>query len=280
MATTGGRGACSDASRNASAIASAAGCINVQWKGADTGNSSARLAPFDFGERHGALDRGCGSGDHDLSAAVVVGGLANRSGQIKLACRLERDCGDFGEIEPEDRGHRALADRNRLLHGLSADAQQPRGVFDGQRTRGAEGGIFAQRMARDEGGVAGDDEAGLALERPQSRQARRHQRRLGVGGQRQLRLRPLEHELRELLAERCVYARKHVPRGRKRLGEPLAHADRLRALSWKYEGRLHPESFLFHSSRGARAETRAGSGCQGRAGGVSTGAKVRAAARM
>ena len=71
---------------------------------------------------------------------------------------------DFGEIEAEDRRHRALADRNGLLHRLAADAQQPRRVLDRQRAGGAERGIFAERMAGDEGGVAGDDRA-----RPRSR---------------------------------------------------------------------------------------------------------------
>ena len=43
--TTGTRGASTETPAKASAITAAAGCINAQWNGADTGSSKARLAP-------------------------------------------------------------------------------------------------------------------------------------------------------------------------------------------------------------------------------------------
>ena len=109
-----------------------------------------------------------------------------------------------------------------------------------KRARGAERGIFAERVAGDERRVAGDVEPGHAFERAQRRQARRHQRRLGVGGQRQLRLRAFEDQAAELLAERRVDALEHFARSGKGFGERLAHADRLRALAGKYQGGFHP----------------------------------------
>jgi hypothetical protein len=44
--TRGDAGALMVISASAFAIASAAGCISLQWNGADTGNSIARLAPL------------------------------------------------------------------------------------------------------------------------------------------------------------------------------------------------------------------------------------------
>src|SRR5215813_2956515 len=48
LATTGTDGTLIETLAKASAIASAAGCISAQWKGADTGRIIARLAPLVF----------------------------------------------------------------------------------------------------------------------------------------------------------------------------------------------------------------------------------------
>ena len=78
-----------------------------------------------LGDLDRALDRGLVARHHDLAAAIVVGGLAD------LALRgLRRDRRGRVEVEPEQRRHGAGADRHRLLHGVAADAQQPRGVGD------------------------------------------------------------------------------------------------------------------------------------------------------
>jgi hypothetical protein len=103
----------------------------------------------------------------------------------------------------------------------------------------AQGRIFAERMAGDEDGVARDVEPGFAFEGAKRGETRRHQRRLRVGGQRQLGLGPLEDHLRQRFAERRVDLLEHGARGGKRLGERFAHADRLRALPRKRQGRRH-----------------------------------------
>ena len=121
--TSGAAGALIVTSASAFAIASAAGCISRQWNGAETGSSIARLAPLRLGDLDRTIDGGLVAGDHDLAAAIVVGGLADLA--------LRGFVGDRNRglvIEPEQRGHRAGADRHRLLHGKAADAQQPRGV--------------------------------------------------------------------------------------------------------------------------------------------------------
>ena len=76
------------------------------------------LGAFGFGDLHRPLDRGLRARDHHLSAAVIVGGLAD-------AAVLRRFGGDRRhrvEFEAEDRRHRAFSDRDRLLHRRAADA--------------------------------------------------------------------------------------------------------------------------------------------------------------
>ena len=83
------------------------------------------LGALGLGDLERALDRGLVAGDHDLAAAIVVGGLADLT--------LRGLVGDRHRgliIEAEQRGHGADADRHRLLHGKAAGAQQPRGIAD------------------------------------------------------------------------------------------------------------------------------------------------------
>ena len=82
----------------------------------------------------------------------------------------------------------------------------------------------------DVGGVRGDRYP-LRLERPQRREAHRHQRRLGVARARQRILRPLEDDRGELLAERLVDLVEDRARRRNRVGQRLAHADGLAPLA-------------------------------------------------
>ena len=146
-------------SASALAMTSAAGCIRLQWNGADTGSSMARLAPLVLAISSGAFDRGLVAGNHHLPAAIVIGGLAD----LTLR-RLARDRHGSLVIEAEQRGHGADADRHRLLHGETAGAQQARGVGNAQAAGGGQRGIFAERMAGHEGGVAPDRETGFGLQ--------------------------------------------------------------------------------------------------------------------
>ena len=83
------------------------------------------LGAFALGDLDRALDRGLVAGHHHLTAAIVIGGLADLA--------LRRFGGDRGrgvEFEPDQRRHGADADRHRLLHRLAARAQQPRRIGD------------------------------------------------------------------------------------------------------------------------------------------------------
>ena len=75
LLTSGGSG-----SRNASASSSGArrswaGCMSAQWKGAETGSGTARLAPLRLALLGRARDRRGVAGDHHLARRVDVGGL-------------------------------------------------------------------------------------------------------------------------------------------------------------------------------------------------------------
>ena len=79
------------------------------------------------------------------------------------------------------------------------------------------------------------------FEHAHHREARRHQRRLRVLGQGELAFRSFEHQPREVLRQRLVDLLEDLARRRKGRGEVAPHADRLRALSGKYECPLHAE---------------------------------------
>ena len=161
-----------------------------------------KQGPFragELGELHRPLDRRLRARDDDLTAAVVVGGLADRAGEIEVARRLRRDLHHRPEFEAEDGRHRAFADRNRLLHRLAAQAQETRRVLERERSRRAKRRILAERMSGDIGRLPGCVEALLGLQNPQRRDARGHQRRLGVGGEGEFGLGSLEHQLGKVL---------------------------------------------------------------------------------
>ena len=69
--------------------------------------------------------------------------------------------------------------------------------------------------------------------------ARRHDRGLRVFGEHEIALRPFPHQPREFLRQRVVDFLEHFARGRERIGQRLAHADRLAALSGKNECASH-----------------------------------------
>ena len=99
---------------------------------------------------------------------------------------------------------------------------------------GAEGGIFAERVAGDIGGMIGEADA-LGFEHADDGDADRHQGRLGVFGQAQDIVRAFEHDGRETLAQGLVDFLEHgagLGIGR---GQILAHADGLAALPGKGE---------------------------------------------
>ena len=68
-----------------------------------------------------------GTGDHDLARGIVIGDAAD-TGRLACLNRLGREI----LIRAQQRCHRTLADRNRLLHGLATQLEQFGRIGDGQ----------------------------------------------------------------------------------------------------------------------------------------------------
>ena len=170
-------------------------------------------------------------------------------GQIEVARRLSGDFHHLSELEAENGRHRALADRDRLLHRLAAQAKQTRSVLERERSRGAKSRIFAERMPGDVSRLRRGLEARFGFQNPQGRHARGHERRLGVGGQREFGLGSFEHQLREVLGQGGVDALEYVARGGKLVRKRLPHADRLGPLTRKHQRRLHDRLLRLNAKR-------------------------------
>src|SRR3984957_13804318 len=99
--------------------------------------------------------------------------------------------------------------------------------------------VFAEPMYVYIAGVVVWVEARLGLQNPERLDTCRHERGLGVRGQGELILRPLEHQVGKLLIQGAVDAVENLPRDAKLVCQRLSHADRLGALTRKYQGRLH-----------------------------------------
>ena len=143
-----------------------------------------------------------------------------------------------GMLQPDDRRHGAFTNGNGRLHGIAANAQEPRGIGERKRSGSAQGRIFAERMAGDIGDLGFQVEP-FGFQDPKGRDRHRHQRRLGVRRQRQRFFRAVPHDIGELFAERLVHFGKDGGRLRKGICQVLAHAERLTALSWKCECDCH-----------------------------------------
>ena len=88
-------------------------------------------------------------------------------------------------------------------------------------------------MAGDEGRARAQIEA-RCLQRPKRGDRNRHQRRLGVGGQRQLVLGAVPDGVAQALAERLVHFLEDAAAFGKGVGELSAHTDGLATLSGEH----------------------------------------------
>ncbi|GJE44827.1 hypothetical protein AEGHOMDF_4018 [Methylobacterium soli] len=197
-------------------------------------------------EHHGALDaaplrdrdrplhRRPVARQHHLAAAIVVGDVADL-GPGRLGGDLGGDLGGLRRLGPDQGRHGAGARCHRPLHCLAADAQELGRVGDRDGAGGGQGRILAERVAGDALHAPREIEAALGLEHPEHREARGHQGRLGIRRQGQLLARPLEHQPRQVLAERGIDLLEHRAGLRVGLGEGTAHADDLTALAGENE---------------------------------------------
>src|SRR3989442_944645 len=173
------------------------------------------------GERGRALHRRPMARDDDLLGRVHV-----RDADDLTLRRVHAHPLDLAQVEPHDRRHRARPHRHGILHQRAALAHDAYRIGEPQGAGHDERRVFPETVARGERGL----EAAFGA-RGGRRDRRREDRGLGVGGQREVRLRTLEHEPRQVEAERLVRLLEHRLRARGRRVEPLAHPDRLRALA-------------------------------------------------
>ena len=231
-------------SPNAAAIVSAAGASSGELEGCAHRQHHGALDAVIRRERHSALHRRRGAADDDLPRRIVVADHADLA-----AGGLLGDRGGLREIGADQRSHGAGAHRDRLLHDLAPQAEQARGVRQRQAPRSGKRGVFAKRMAGDEGSALLEPPGALGLERANHGDRDRHERGLRVPGERELALLTLEHEAGKALAEGLVDLLKHRAGGRKRIVKVAAHADRLGALTGEDDGRRHAGGFRPSASR-------------------------------
>ncbi len=209
-------------------------------EGGGDGQENGLHGPLLLGDGDGALHGGAATGDHHLSVRIVIGRFAH------FALRgFGGDGGRGGEVEAEQRRHGAFAHRHGLLHGGAANAQEARGVGNGEGASGGERRIFAQRMTGHEGGVGGEAEASFRLQHAQGGERDGHEGRLGIGGEGQFIRRAVPHEGGKLLREGRVHLVEDGAGGGEGVGKGLAHTHLLAALSGKDEGRAHGFSRVF-----------------------------------
>ncbi len=169
------------------------------------------LGAFGLGDLDRALDRGLVARDHHLPAAVVVGGLADLALR-RFAPRPRRAASNSSPssaaMAPTPTGTAFCIAWPRMRSSRAVSAMRE-GAGRGQRR------IFAERMAGDELRVARKIEAGFRLQHAHGRERDRHQRRLGVLGERQRLGRPFADDGAELLAERGIDLVEHRPRRRR-----------------------------------------------------------------
>jgi len=127
------------------------------------------------------------------------------------------------------------ARRRRRRHRLRAHLHQAQAVLHGHGAGEDERGVLAQREAGAGGGGVRRRSALLRLELLHRRQAGKEERWLRVLSVVQLRLRPLQAQAEQVVAQDVLRSRKHGAHG----GQVLAgceHAHCLRALAWEQEG--------------------------------------------
>ena len=132
--------------------------------------------------------------------------------------------------------HCALTGRYSRLHGITANAQNARGIRKLDRAASGQCGILTERVSCHERGLVRADAMGL--KRTDGSNADGHERRLRIRRQLQLFLIAFPDQLRKILMERGVHRLEDFPRFWICRGKVLAHADELAALSGENEREL------------------------------------------
>ena len=209
------------------------------------------LGTLVLGNLHRPVDGCLVAGHHDLSAAIVVGSLAD----LTLG-RFARHRNRRLKVETEQCSHGARADGNGLLHRKTTGAQQPRRIGKAEAVSRRQRRIFAKRMAGDIGSIPADGKSGFGFQDAERRNRDRHQSRLRILGKLQRLCRAVPNDGRQPIAKGRVDLVEHSSCHRKRIRERLAHADGLGALPRKSKCCRHWQSPMSHNAGTSRGRHR------------------------
>ena len=133
---------------SAAASRAAAGASSDEWNGALTGSEHGALGAAGFRSFDRPLHRGGVPGDHHLPGGVEV----DRLDHLPLG-RLDASGPHRIVVETEQRGHRALAQRDRLLHRLRAQPHEGQRILERERAGGDQRRVLAETVPGDDGGL-------------------------------------------------------------------------------------------------------------------------------
>ena len=188
------------------------------------------LGAHGFRPLDGAGDRRAMTGDDDLPRRVEVDGLDHFALGGGGAHRLHG-----GVLEPEHRGHPALAGRHRIAHELAAYADEIDRILEAEGSRRDQGREFAEAMARD---PIRRRPARRAPGAPGRHPGDQHQRLRDLG-ERELLGGPLLRERPQVEVENAGGGVEGLAYHGVRLGQRGHHPDRLGPLPRKHERSRH-----------------------------------------
>ena len=200
-----------------------------------TGRAVARLAP-----RRLAASMARSTGSRAPAMTTCPGELKLTASTTPPWRGLAAGFDHLRVVQPQNGGHGAGARGDGLLHGAAAELHEIDGRREIERAGGHQGRELSQAMAADHFGLRPPT---LAPEPPGRNPGREHG---GLGALRGVEalLRPLRHQLARgrTRALPTPWRRCREPPTRPPPEPPGQHADRLRALSGKYEAKRHTSS--------------------------------------
>jgi hypothetical protein len=152
------------------------------------------------------------------------------------------DRAHFFRLEPEDRGHRSLPNRDRLLHSTAANPHEFRGIRQCEGAGSGQRRILAERVAGDETRIAREIDAGFGFQNAHGGDGNGKKSRLRVLRECEAVGWSIPHDGTQLLAERGIDFIEYGPRNGEALRKRLTHADRLAALAGECECDGHAAS--------------------------------------
>ena len=210
----------------ASAIASAAGCIRAQWKGALTGSRMARFAPLALASSQA---RSTAALWPEITTCPLLLSLAAWhtspwAASLATAATSAKSNPRMAAMAPTPTGVAACMALPRM--------RRSRAVSLSENVPAAASAEYSpSEWPPTNFAVLATVIPCSAFKHGKHRHAHGHQGGLGIGGERQVGFRPFPHEGGQVLGKGCIHLGKHRAGGGKRIRQRLAHANRLASLA-------------------------------------------------